>query len=200
MSDHQDIDEQSDRDSYISVDTEESWHCGCCYDPYPIDILMDRDHNSIDEYETIKRRGNISHTCIKKRDKGTMKKIKKSKPKSKKIVVVPIESEEYSDTDTYSEMTLPRGDFSFIKDNETRIMLEDAYKAIDSVWTGWEFVERDPGEGGFMFSTSLIAEAIQKEMKYDGHSGASYGWTMRKMQRLARIGWEAFVKEEQVIQ
>lgn len=97
-------------------------------------------------------------------------------------------------------MTTPsRGDFSFIEDNETRTMLEDAYKAIDSTWAGWEFVERDPGEGGFMFSTSLIAVGIQEKMKYDGHSGASYGWTMRKMQRLARIGWEAFVKEEHSI-
>jgi hypothetical protein len=93
----------------------------------------------------------------------------------------------------------PRGDFSFVKDNETRIMFEDAYKAIDSVWAGWEFVERDPGEGGFMFSTSVIAVAIQKNMKYEGHSGASYGWTMRKMQHLARIGWEAFVKEEHTV-
>ena len=93
----------------------------------------------------------------------------------------------------------PRGDFSFIKDNETRIMYEDAYKAIDSVWAGWEFVERDPGEGGFMFSSSLIAVEIQKNMKYEGHSGASYGWTMRKMQHLARIGWEAFVKEEHTV-
>jgi hypothetical protein len=98
------------------------------------------------------------------------------------------------------KMIIPsRGDFSFIKDNETRIMFEDAYKAIESVWAGWEFVERDPGEGGFMFSTSLIAVAIQKNMKYEGHSGASYGWTMRKMQHLARIGWEAFVKEEHTV-
>ena len=75
-------------------------------------------------------------------------------------------------------------------------MFEDAYKAIDSVWAGWDFVAADPGEGGFMFSSDPMSHAIQKGMKYEGHSGASYGITMRKMQRLARIGWEAFVKEE----
>ncbi len=30
---------------------------------------------------------------------------------------------------------------------------------------------------------------------YSGHSGSSYGWTMRQMQFIAKNGWDAYVKE-----
>ena len=92
-------------------------------------------------------------------------------------------------------MTYKPGDFSFVEDVATREMFDDAYMAIDAVWGGWEFMERDPGEGGFMYSSDPYSAAIQKNMKYDGHSGASYGWTMRVMQKIARVGWERFVTE-----
>jgi hypothetical protein len=200
MSDEPNIAENSDNesDSYRSIHTEESWHCGCCYDPYPIDILMDRHHNFINEYETRKGRGAISHTCIKKGDKRSERKVKKTKDKPNKIEMVRAESDAYSDTDTDSEMTLPRGDFSFIADISIRVMFDDAYKAITKA-DAWNFVSADPGEGGFMYSSDPMSAAITKEMTYDGHSGASYGWTMRKMQRLARIGWDAFVAENRNI-
>ncbi len=96
---------------------------------------------------------------------------------------------------TPSKMIIPSpGDFSFIAEQSVRIMFEDAYKAITKA-DAWGFVRGDPGEGGFMFSKDPMSLIIQNHMEYDGHSGASYGWTMRKMQRLAVIGWEAFVKE-----
>lgn len=104
-------------------------------------------------------------------------------------------------TDTQTSETIPTemstktGDFSFVKDASVRVMFDDAYKAIDSVFGAWEFVERDPGSGGFMFSSDPHSVAISKAMKYDGHSGASYGWTMRVMQQIARVGWDRFVAE-----
>jgi hypothetical protein len=195
MTDNHDIAENSDNesDSYMSTHTEESWHCGCCYDPYPIDVFMERHHNFINEYETRKGHGAMSHACTKKGNKHSEKKIKKSK--GNKIDHVQNDFEKYDAIDIYSEMIIPpRGDFSFIADSEVRIMFEDAYTAITRA-EAWEFVGRDPGDGGFMYSSDPKSYAIQKEMKYDGHSGASYGITMRKMQQLARIGWEAFVKE-----
>jgi hypothetical protein len=81
MSDDHNIAKNSDSesDSYRSIRTEKSWHCGCCYDPYPIDILMDRDHNFVDEYETRKNSGMTSHKCIKKGNKQSQKKNKKIK-------------------------------------------------------------------------------------------------------------------------
>lgn len=96
-------------------------------------------------------------------------------------------------------MSIPRsipapGDFSFLTDKETQIMLADAYQAIETA-EEWEYMKTDPGEGGYMFSQSDTMSKIGSKMTYSGHSGSSYGWTMRCMQRLARIGWEAFVLE-----
>jgi len=31
-------------------------------------------------------------------------------------------------------------------------------------------------------------------MKYYGHSGVSYAWTMRQMEYIAKNGWDAFAK------
>jgi hypothetical protein len=86
------------------------------------------------------------------------------------------------------------GDFSFVKDKETQIMFADAYQAIEAA-EAWDYMKTDPGDGGYMFSQSDMLSKINSKMTYNGHSGSSYGWTMRMMQRLARIGWEAFVLE-----
>ncbi len=106
----------------------------------------------------------------------------------------------------------PRGDFSFILDcpaykgtgysaKMDKQMFEDAFKSIESVKGGWEFMTSDdPGEGGYMFGRSAnqsIRDAIDDAInKTDscGHSGASYGLTMRAMQYLAKNGWPAFIK------
>lgn len=91
-------------------------------------------------------------------------------------------------------MTYPLGDFSFVKDLEIRNMYDDAFKAID-VAEAWNFINSDPGDGGFMFSPDSYSLAIQKNIKYTDHTGATYGMTMRVMQRIARVGWERFVTE-----
>jgi hypothetical protein len=58
----------------------------------------------------------------------------------------------------------------------------------------WELMKQDPGEGGFMFSTTWNGKHIHKHMTTLGkHSGASYGIGMRQMQYIAKNGWEAFV-------
>lgn len=50
-------------------------------------------------------------------------------------------------------------------------------------------------EEGFMFSTSPELTEINKHMKYEGHSGASYGCTMRRIEFIAKKGWGAYVAE-----
>ena len=96
-------------------------------------------------------------------------------------------------------MSIPRfipapGDFSFLADKEIQRMLTDAYKAIEMA-EGWDYMKTDPGENGYMFTRSDMLTKIGSKMTYGDHSGSSYGWTMRMMQRLARIGWETFVLE-----
>jgi hypothetical protein len=77
-------------------------------------------------------------------------------------------------------------------------MLKSAYDAICSVDNGWRFLKDYVPEAnkGFMFSTpppklEEINEAIND--RYDGHSGASYGWTMRHMESIAKNGWDDYV-------
>jgi len=82
------------------------------------------------------------------------------------------------------------GNFGFTED---RVMLEDAYHAVTDN-DAWAEMGKDPGESGFMFSepTPLIAK-VNASIKYKGHSGFSHGWTMRMMQKIAMIGWNAYV-------
>jgi hypothetical protein len=62
---------------------------------------------------------------------------------------------------------------------------QDAHDAIDKLKL-WDFIAKDPGEGGFMFSSSPEIQSIMKEMKYIGyHSGASFGSLMRELQYFA---------------
>jgi hypothetical protein len=85
--------------------------------------------------------------------------------------------------------------FSFIADESTRFMFEDMYAAITKA-EAWEWIKQDPGDGGFMFNDSEKSRQIAKNLTDRvGHSGSSYGWTMRSMQRLALIGWSAFIQE-----
>jgi hypothetical protein len=70
-------------------------------------------------------------------------------------------------------------------------MLTDAYEAITAcdMWD-WLRVYSPEEDKGFMFGNHPNQERINKEMKFDGHSGASYGWTMRVMEDIAKRGWE----------
>ena len=94
------------------------------------------------------------------------------------------------------QMPLPnvdRGDgkFEYIKDIHYREMLINAFRAI-TVTETWDYVGKDPGPNGFTFSVSSelskIMEATEKCQPYVGHSGSSFGWTMRQMQYIANNG------------
>lgn len=86
------------------------------------------------------------------------------------------------------------GEFNYVNSTSTRIMLQNAYQAITSTET-WEFVKKDIQS--FMLSTSpeilRITEKMEK-LGYSGHSGCSFGWTMRQMQYIAKNGEEEYKK------
>lgn len=86
--------------------------------------------------------------------------------------------------------------FDFITDEHERMMLEDAYNAI-TLSENWDFVKQDCAS--FMFSQSPKIWEITAKMNYTGHSGASFGLTMRTMQFIAKHGMDAFVKSRQSI-
>jgi hypothetical protein len=79
-------------------------------------------------------------------------------------------------------------------------MFSTAYEAINTTPGGWEFMKNDsPGNGGYMFGKCDDAEMqskIESEIhkRYGGHSGASFGITMRNMQYIAKKGWEQWIR------
>jgi len=84
-----------------------------------------------------------------------------------------------------------QGDFSFIK-NYTAEMLKDAWDAVEKT-NGWEFMKNHgPRSYAFDDPPEKLKE-INRAMKYDCHSGASYGWTMRQMEAIAKNGWANYV-------
>ena len=72
-------------------------------------------------------------------------------------------------------------------------VLQDAYDAVTKA-DMWEYLRlpTTPGKDGFMFNADVELTAINYEMTYTGHSGASYAWTMRQMEFIAKQGWEGY--------
>jgi hypothetical protein len=89
---------------------------------------------------------------------------------------------------------MEESDFMKIKDESNRFMLENAYKAI-TLAEGWDFM-KNFSEESFMFSSSPMTGKIMNKMEelgYTGHSGTSFGWTMRSMEFLAKHGKDEFL-------
>lgn len=80
---------------------------------------------------------------------------------------------------------------TLFSENEAN-MLQDAEAAIVQCGLQDWFRDYTPDEEkGFMFDKNENLTRIGKAMKC-GHSGASYAWTMRTMQNIAKVGWEEF--------
>jgi hypothetical protein len=89
-------------------------------------------------------------------------------------------------------------DLSFMRDDWSESMIRDGMRAIikteDSLNTDvWKFLrEYSPPEGqGFMFCGNEIVSKIGSFME-SGHSGTSFGWTMRNLEFIAKNGIDQF--------
>lgn len=87
--------------------------------------------------------------------------------------------------------------FDFAKVNGEELMLQTAYDAISDVDGGWEFMKNyytlsfmmeDPPEKLIEINNNILR-------LYDGHSGVSYGYTMRNMEFIAKNGLDKFRTE-----
>jgi hypothetical protein len=90
---------------------------------------------------------------------------------------------------------VPPGDFSWCTDGP---MLADAYQAVTAA-EAWDFLrtETPPGEKGYMFWSHPTQKKIESHMKLlETHSGASYGWTMRQMEAIAKRGWHSWAANQ----
>jgi hypothetical protein len=72
-----------------------------------------------------------------------------------------------------------------------REMLSDAYQAITTcdLWD-WMKTYTPDKDKGFVFSSHPNLDRINAAMKNKAHSGGSYGWTMRTMENIAKLGWD----------
>jgi len=89
--------------------------------------------------------------------------------------------------------------FEFIQSQHTRNMIENGYRAVDCLEL-WDFLSTfEPEEGkGFMFTQSDEINKIGKKMEElpnsPGHSGSSFGFTMRHLQFIAKNGIDKYKK------
>lgn len=85
-------------------------------------------------------------------------------------------------------------------DAHDSMMLADAEQAVTKADL-WEYLRlpTTPGKDGFMFSKDIELAMINAEMKYQGHSGASYAWTMRQMEAIAKGGWSAWANRIRLV-
>jgi hypothetical protein len=88
--------------------------------------------------------------------------------------------------------------FDFIP-QEQRTMYSTAFDAITQLEL-WPFMRNFSGES-FMFSSapevSQISDRIS-QLGYDGHSGASFGFTMRAMEYIAKNGLDMYQEAYQI--
>jgi hypothetical protein len=78
-------------------------------------------------------------------------------------------------------------------DDNSSTMLQDAHRACTRAGA-WDWLKTF-NEESFMFSSHPLISTITEKMEYKGHSGASFGWTMRNMEYIAKHGWDSFATE-----
>ena len=66
-----------------------------------------------------------------------------------------------------------------------RFMVQDAYDTAVKLELLDAIKNLNP-ERGFMFTNSPVIDKISANLKYEGHSGSSFGWTMREVEYLAK--------------
>ena len=92
------------------------------------------------------------------------------------------------------------GEFEFVSD-WSRPYFKSAHQAISRCEL-WNFLRNfEPEEDkGFMFTRGVpeldrLSEEMQKDPVNGGHSGASYGCTMRNMEFIAKHGYQEFCRQ-----
>lgn len=86
--------------------------------------------------------------------------------------------------------------YSSLFDSHDAEMLQDADNAITQcdLWDWMKSYTPEVGKG-FSFSEHPNLTKINEKMKYTGHSGSSYAWTMRNMEAVAKDGWDVYYRQ-----
>lgn len=91
--------------------------------------------------------------------------------------------------------TFIKGQFMYVKDKNSREMLVNAWNAINQLEL-WNYMRRETYSYMFRDDEEILKITLKmEELGYNGHSGFSFGWTMRQMQYIAKYGEETYMKE-----
>lgn len=90
-------------------------------------------------------------------------------------------------------------DLSFINDSHLRSMISNGHQAVTQLEL-WSWMKTfDPNDRGFMFSSDpnviLIGRTMDTLPNPPGHSGSSFGTTMRHLQFIAKNGLDKYKAE-----
>ena len=91
-------------------------------------------------------------------------------------------------------MSYAPGNFSFLPAAEVALY-KNAYDAVTTEGL-WDFFhdQSPPPNKGYMFWDAPELKKLAPHLEPMGHSGSSYGFTMRTMEAIAKKGWAAFVE------
>ena len=81
------------------------------------------------------------------------------------------------------------GDFTFLDTVADQTPLKDMYDAITST-SSWAMIKGDPDN-----TSHKCMGKVNKAMKYEHHTAASYAWAFQEMQYIANHGWNKYVAE-----
>ena len=92
------------------------------------------------------------------------------------------------------------GDFTFYKDRMSTSIMKPTFTVLTD--KDLEFLKNytPPKDCGFMFTPKETKppKLLEIERKicdaYSGHSGSSFGWTMRQLESISKNGWDNYVK------
>lgn len=86
------------------------------------------------------------------------------------------------------------GRFDYIESSNEKNMLTNGYQSITALEL-WNYMKKDTDS--YMWSSDRETRMIGEKMSElgAGHSGVSFGWTMRKLQYIAKYGEKKFKEE-----
>ena len=96
-------------------------------------------------------------------------------------------------------MNVGDGSFDYMNDHIVPYLVNAHWAITECELWDWLRTYEPPTDKGFMFSTTPERERIDAKMREQyiasGHSGSSYGFTMRVMEYIAKNGYENYKEE-----
>jgi len=96
-------------------------------------------------------------------------------------------------------MDIGDGSFDYMNDPIVPYLVNAHWAITECELWDWLRTYSPPDGKGFMFSTTPETERIDAKMREQdissGHSGCSYGYTMRVMESIAKEGYERYKEE-----